>query len=91
MLWMSVYMCVDLTADDQVHILFGICVFVTLVSECTHQEEVTRLCLLSDFLLPSPVTHKLPNLSRVHLSRLLRWDLNSLDASAEERCLFLDE
>lgn len=87
MLCMSVYMCICLAAADQVHILCGVCVFVTPASEHTHtrQEEVTRLCSLSDFLVPSPVARKVLNLSRVHLSRPHRWDLNSLDASAEER------
>lgn len=49
------------------------------------QEEVTRLCSLSDFLVPSAVARKALNLSRVHLSRPHRWNLNSLDAAAEER------
>lgn len=49
------------------------------------QEEVTHLCSLSDFLVPSAVARKTLNLSRVHLSRPHRCDLNSLDAAAEER------
>lgn len=67
-----------------------VCVCDTGVRAYT-QEEVTRLCSLSDFLVPSPVARKAPNLSRVHLFRPHRWDSNSLDASAVERWLFLEE
>lgn len=67
MLFMSAHV------EEQVNTLCGVCNFFffffcdTGVRSYT-QEEVTRLCSFSDFLVPSLVARKALNLSRVHLS-----------------------
>lgn len=62
------HVCVCLTSSDQVNILYGVRVLLRAGVRAYTQEEVTLLRSLLDFLVPSPVARKKPNLSQVHLS-----------------------